>query len=175
MIDQYKLAHKKPYFCRGTAIKGYVEEIKEIIEETKSETLLDYGCGKGHQYSVAKIHEFWGVKRPYLYDPGVDGIDIKPKGRFDGVICTDVLEHVENPEAVLRELFWYAKNFVFMTISLQNSPERKNLPDGTPLHISVFPKEWWMDKIKSLSNGIKYIVHFDLEELPRKPFFNLGK
>ena len=173
VIDQYKLAHKEPYFCRGTAIKGYVEEIKEIIEETNSKTLLDYGCGKGQQYSIAKIHEYWGVPRPYLYDPGVENLDIKPKGRFDGVICTDVLEHVENPEAVIRELFWYAQKFVYMTISIQHSPVHKKLPDGTPLHISVHPKEWWLERMPK--TDVKTVIHFDVGELPRKPFFNLVK
>lgn len=171
VVEQYRVLHRGPLFCRGTAIKGYVEEIKKVIEETNAKTLLDYGCDKGHQYIKAKIHDYWGVPMPYLYDPGVDGLERKPDYKFDGVICTDVLEHVENPEETIADILGYATKFAFLTISVKPSPPHKRLPDGRPLHISVHPEQWWRERI---SAPYKVVVKFDTDP-PSPPFFKLGK
>ena len=57
-------------------------------------TILDYGCGEG---SLKKWVEDAGItdKQWTLYDPGIVEFQDRPKGKFDLVITTDVLEHVE--------------------------------------------------------------------------------
>jgi hypothetical protein len=92
-----------------------------------------------------------------------------PEGsKFDGVICTDVLEHVENPDEVLDELFGYADRFLFMTISCRPSNENKKLLDGRGLHISVFPPHWWRERIALRTrDGLLVETRFDVEELNR--------
>jgi hypothetical protein len=39
------------------------------------------------------MKEYWGVESIRCYDPGYPPFSTLPEGRFDGVICTDVLEH----------------------------------------------------------------------------------
>ena len=63
-----------------------------------AKTLLDYGAGQGWQYTEECYHVLWNIM-PTLYDPAVAAFHVKPSQRFDGVICTDVLEHI--PEAEL--------------------------------------------------------------------------
>lgn len=175
VIEQYRLLHEKGVWFKGTAIKGYTGDIAHLVQETQSKTLLDYGCGKAMYWLERKIHEEMGVPLPYLYDPGVVKHNhpiksVKPPAgsAFDGVICTDVLEHVENPEEVLGELFAYATKFLFMTISCRPSNDKKKLPDGRGLHISVFPPEWWRERIAGLDrSGLIVETRFDVEELSR--------
>lgn len=164
MIEQYKILHKKNLWFKGTAIKGYTGDIGYLIEETGAKTLLDYGCGKAIYYLERKIHEEWGVTLPYLYDPGVSRFEKKPPAgsKFDGVICTDVLEHVENPESVIKELIGYADKFLFCSISCRPSNEKKRLLDGRGLHISVFPPAWWRERI--VAPHLRVNLRFDVPE-----------
>lgn len=162
IIDQYKQLHETGLWFKGTAIKGHVDAIGRVVKETGSKTLLDYGCGKAIYYRKERIHEKWGVKMPYLYDPGVTEFEKKPVGKFDGVICTDVLEHVENPEEVISDLIGYAEKFLYLCISVQNSPPGKHLPDGRPFHICVKPKDWWRERINP-PKDLKLILKFDTD------------
>lgn len=154
VIEQYRSMHRSPKMFRGASIKGHIEAIGDCISRYHATALLDYGCGKGLQYTEMKVHErFWNVQQPTLYDPGVVGIDRKPSGSFDGVICTDVMEHI--PESgvddVLREVIAYAQKFVFFCIFTEVS--RKFLPDGRNCHITVRPPQWWLDRICGLTAG----------------------
>lgn len=143
----------------GTAIKGYVDDIGNVVRETGSKTLLDYGCGKAIYYREHKIHEKWGVPLPTLYDPGVPEYEKRPQGRFDGVICTDVMEHLENPLTVAAEIFGMADKFVFMAISCAPSPAKKRLIDGRPLHICVHEPAWWRERLEA-PKGIRLELRF---------------
>lgn len=167
-IEQYQFLHSNTKYFGGTAIKGFIEDIGELIRESDSKTLLDYGCGKAVFYLQNKCHVRWGIEKPYLYDPGVlkhDAIHSeKPVSgaKFDAVICTDVLEHVENPEQVIGELLDYADKFLFCSISCRESAPQKRLPDGRGFHITVHPPSWWKERI--FSERLKIVLKFDVPE-----------
>ena len=166
-IEQYKALHKHKDFCRGSAIKGYFKEIKSLIDRTESKTLLDYGCGKAMHYSNGILEgpnwdKEWGVEAT-LYDPGVEKFEKKPEGKFDILICTDVLEHVEDPEEVVRELFTYPTKGAFIQISTVPSDMsnwKRRLLDGRPLHISIYPQEWWIKLIDKYKTDIVIDLRF---------------
>ena len=93
-IEEYKKFHaEKNQHYPGDNLKPQLHHIVDLVQDTKSETLLDYGCGKGLQYSQWKHHEEIGVM-PELYDPGVPEYEVLPDGPFDGVYSTDVMEHI---------------------------------------------------------------------------------
>ena len=85
---------------------------------------------------------------PTLYDIGVPEISRKPEGSFDGVICTDVMEHIEEGDIdeVLHYIINTADKFVFFHIACRPS-KRKRLPDGRDVHLTVKPPHWWNMKI----------------------------
>ena len=150
LIEQYRSLHNDGKF-KGLSILKHVYEISDLVRETNSLTLLDYGCGRGNQYTDADCHKYWGGILPTLYDPAVPGHSQRPVGRFDGVICTDVAEHIpeEEIEDFLKDVFNYAGKFVFITICTREA--RKTLPDGRNAHLTVRPREWWKSKIESIS------------------------
>lgn len=110
--------------------------------------MLDYGCGEGRQYTERRVHDAWGIM-PALYDPAVSGLDVLPLGKFDGVVCTDVLEHVPEDEldGVLAELRGYAKLWCFISVCCRPAKPNKNLPgSGGNAHVTIHPKEWWRQR-----------------------------
>lgn len=146
-IKLYKEYHSHGDTYTGWSFKNGYKHVTNLISETNSNTLLDYGCGKGQQYHVDKLHEPWGIM-PSLYDPGVTEYENLPDGPFDGIYSTDVMEHI--PEQVIPSVFdWIFSNatkFVFLGICTR--PAFATLPNGENAHCTVYPHEWWADKIR---------------------------
>lgn len=152
-IECYKRMHQSEKMFRGGSMKGHTEAVADLVSKYQPASLLDYGSGKGAQYSDMKLHERWGGLRPTCYDPGYPPIATKPKGKFDGVLCTDVAEHVPESglDAFLADVIGYAEKFAFFCIFTEES--RKFLPDGRNVHLTVRPPSWWVDRICAVTGG----------------------
>lgn len=135
----------------GQQPKQYIREIGDLIKKTNSKEILDYGCGKARHYLVDNIHKQWGVDLPCCFDPFYRPFSAKPQGKFDGVICTDVLEHVPENELheLLADIFNYATKFVFFSVSTK--PAKKFLSDGRNAHVTLKEPSWWHGLIKSMN------------------------
>lgn len=146
VIAQYREMHKNPRRFRGKIRAGNAKRIKALCKKHDAETVLDYGCGKGLQYTADQIHLDWGVDIT-MYDPGVPTMDGRPIVTFDGVICLDVLEHVEPHKLgdTLDDIIAYAREFALLWISTVRS--RKRLPDGRNCHLIVQPAEAWIEDV----------------------------
>lgn len=152
-IELYKMMHRGAKMFRGGSMKGHTEAVAQLVEKHKPQSLLDYGSGKGAQYSEMKLHLRWGGLEPRCYDPGHEPLSKKPAERFDGVLCTDVAEHV--PESALDDflgdVIGYARKFAFFCVFTEAS--RKFLPDGRNCHVTVRPPQWWVDRICQVTGG----------------------
>ena len=83
-IEEYKKYHAElDTNYPGNNLKPQLLHVKDLVIDTKSKTLLDYGCGKGLQYTKWKHHEELGIEMPALYDPAVPAYDTLPEGPFD--------------------------------------------------------------------------------------------
>lgn len=153
VIAQYRAMHESPKMFRGSSIKGHIEAIQDLVAQYKPATLLDYGSGKGTQYAEWNVQAAWGGTVPTCYDPGVPGLDVKPEGRFDGVICTDVMEHIppECVDEVFAEAIGYGRKFALFCIFTE--PSRKVLPDGRNCHLTCRSERWWIEKACALTGG----------------------
>jgi hypothetical protein len=160
LIEMYAEFHRRGDKFGGDFLGNFIPEIEALIKHTGSKTVLDYGCGRARFYKEQNLAKRWGVGVG-LYDPAVEDYKTRPEGKFDGVICTDVLEHVLDPQAVLAEIFGYAKKFVFLSISCLPSNSAKSLSDGTPFHISIHPPSWWRERIPKTDARVE--LRFDVE------------
>jgi SAM-dependent methyltransferase len=153
LITQYKELHKNKEFYEHSVLSLHKESIRQFLSNRGCTTILDYGCGKGNQYHVEKIHEstFYGIM-PSLYDPAVEEYSNLPEGKFDAVISTDVLEHIEEQDldSVFEEIYSKADKFVYLGIC--NSPANAILQDGRNAHVTQKPIDWWVEKIKPHAN-----------------------
>lgn len=159
LIEQYKLMHAHPGYFRGLTTRKYVNEIGELLAEHKATRILDYGSGKGVQYETPHLLTPWRNMvgediRVKCYDPAVPKFAELPKGKFDAVICCDVMEHVPERDVpeTLRRIIGYAERAVFFAIA--TSPAVKFLPDGQNCHVTVRPRAWWKAQIeKAILDG----------------------
>ena len=96
-VDQYKKMREiKSNIFPGFSLTSHdnIKKIKTLIDETNSKTILDYGCGGGEQYTELNSHKEWGIDMPALYDPAEKEYSTLPTNTFDGIISTDVFEHI---------------------------------------------------------------------------------
>lgn len=160
LAEQYRQMHRKGTFS-GNSIRAHIETIGEIITRTESKTILDYGCGGAEPHYKDALRRVWKAEIVTLYDPYHHHHDKRPTGQFDGVVCCDVMEHIPEDEidAVLKDIFNFARLFVFLSISTQKA--RKNLPDGSNAHVTVQPKEWWDAKLEPYSRNLHVSAVYD--------------
>ena len=161
MLDYAKIysemheAHPKHF--AGLTVRRHATAIAELVRRTSAKRLLDYGCGKGYQYLAHRVHETWGGLLPHCYDIGVRQLAARPVGYFDGVICTDVLEHIapEDVEAVIADVVSFVRdtaegNEAFVLFGVDCGPSvQKSLAGGRDIHLTQQPPAWWESRIRA--------------------------
>lgn len=178
MFDDYKLQyqqmHSKGNFAGNSLKLSYVPKIKLLVEKTGSKTVLDFGCGKASSYKGDNpINLQFGISSENMafYDIGVREYEVLPKNTFDGVISTDVLEHVpeELVEDAIETIFLKSSKFVFLVIHCGLAV--KVLPNGQNAHVTIKPPAWWNNKLKKHFTKDK-IVHTSYS-IPADPKYNI--
>lgn len=129
-----------------------MKAIRELVGQHKPQQLLDYGCGKGIQYELDKVHLHWYKKMPLLYDVGVPRFSRRPVPTGTvGIICTDVLEHIaeEDLPEILTDIFSFKPLFAFFSISCK--PAKKKFADGRNVHLTIQSPIWWGDRVRAFN------------------------
>ncbi len=168
VIEKYKLFHENGIknisgsrTFLGFSLEKWIIEIKKIIELNNCETVIDFGCGKGFlynkklkigKYEYSNLSEFWNLKQIYLYDPGVKEYSKYPDNKFDGVICTDVIEHIPENDVVnfIEDLFKLSNKFIFVVIA--TIPATKYFDDGNNIHLSLKNENDWDEIFSDFKN-----------------------
>jgi hypothetical protein len=125
----------------------YQKKIKDLVDRYDARTILDYGCGKGQQYTeplpygaepgVELPQDQWQTFDQYLgvtvycYDPCVEKFATPPPAdaKFDGVICTQVLNSIPDADMtwVRHTLERHAAKFCFIGLNFQRAAKVKKV------------------------------------------------
>ena len=129
----------------GYDVVKYQNKIHDLVQRYNAKTILDYGCGKGLQYTEPlpygaepgeelpedqwqTFDQYLGVK-VFKYDPCVKGLRRRPpkNKKFDGVICTQVLNSIPDDDLIwVRELLErHARKFCFIGLNFQREAKGK--------------------------------------------------
>ena len=124
--EYYDAVAKGTYFQEtqsawaGADSKNYIEQIQCLRKHHRAKTLLDYGCGKGEQYTLKTppFDKRCGFTSSYQYDPCVSYYSKPSRSnrKFDAIICLQVIRHIPNQDIKwLKEYFERtAKKFVLI-------------------------------------------------------------
>jgi hypothetical protein len=153
------LTHKHENKPWGGAGKSWVPHILPLLNPLPTDpiTILDFGCGRGtFKPAIEELHPGVVVTE---YDPGVPGKDVLPMVPVDYVVCTDVMEHVEEKYVVdtLRMINWLAIFGVFFNIDTALS--KSFLPDGRNTHITIKPSKWWREMLDMHIPEMVWTIH----------------
>lgn len=150
-MDEYLELHaiNAGYGKTGERLLPYIQP---LIQDSKAQRILDFGCGKG---ALGKLLVELGCNVT-LYDPYVPEFSNRPTGDFDLILCTDVFEHIPKSEidAVLGSLALLSDKVVFV-ISLTFADAM--LPNGSNAHCTIESEEWWCEKIKKYFPGTQKV------------------
>lgn len=177
--EQYRILHEqggdrttgrkveeKNVFANGEYSRE-APKIKELMKKHHIRSIINFGCGKPDTYFNKKMrvknvgvlppmHEYLGKPYVRLYDPGVEEISQYPDMPAEMVICTDVLEHIPEPDIpwFLDELAELATKVLHVSIHL--GPAMALLPNGENAHVTIRPAEWWEKKIAEAQKRCKH-------------------
>lgn len=144
----------------GKSLIEHIPHIAGLARETGAQSILDYGSGKASLYhdhpdkapgSRYKVRPEWPGVMVTCYDPGYEPFAEPYGDHYDGVITTDVLEHIPEEDIawVLDELFARAGLFVYAVAACY--PAKKLLPDGTNAHCTLQPPDWWVGQMSQVA------------------------
>ena len=169
LIPQYRAMAAGGEQFHGLSVLQHVTSIRKLAHSVKAKSMLDFGCGRGDAYrSPHKLHQQIGIPRRNvkLYDPAFPQHDVIPKGRWDLVVCSDVLEHVPSDDvpAFLDGLFTRANKAVWLSVCCRLA--KKTFP-GTDvnLHVTIQPYLRWHEAVSRASVAAG-TVPFILVETP---------
>lgn len=142
-VEKQRQLHKDPLY--GVGGKKHKEVVLKLSESLKTNSIMDYGCGKG---TLANHLPF----PIWEYDPAIPGKDKVPRPA-DIVVCFNVLEHVEMEmlDNVLGDLVRCARKCVFAIIETTQANFWKEklseffqigalIPNGSEIHCVLAPK-----------------------------------
>ena len=157
----------------GQSLWPHLGFIRALTKKYNAQTILDYGAGKGYQYSDLRVKEasdfkihknvesYWNAKVT-CYDAGNPAFQEWPTGIFDGVISTDVLEHCPREDLpwIIQEFFEKANSFVFANIACY--PARTVLSSGENAHITIEQPSWWRELILEIAQDFPHVNYYFL-------------
>mgnify|MGYP001558099494 CR=1 FL=1 len=114
--------------------KMRVRAVLEAVQSPPASSILEIGCGAGNVVEHLREAKCFGVDLSFrmvarsrerlknrISVLQADGQRLPfSSNTFDGVLCTEVLEHVENPELVLDEIHRVAKPQARIALSIPN-------------------------------------------------------
>ncbi len=149
--DRFAREHDiNDYYARSGFVIGLIEKkrlsiIKRMMDAKPGERILEVGCGGGHVLSMFRDAKLTGVdvsgemlakakENLAGYDVELKKGDIAELGledrSFDGIVCTEVLEHVVDPDHVLTQIQRLVKPTGRVVITFPNDNLINGLKDA---------------------------------------------
>lgn len=160
--EKYQLMWNIPTYRAVAPGEHVVDTFLEVAKPDGK--IIDFGCGTGRAgVKLAETNEVILIDftdncrdqealcLPFIQADLTNEIPVKADYGF----CTDVMEHIEpiNVERVIENIRKSAKN-VFFQISLVEDGFGAVI--GQPLHLSVHPYNWWLEKFKQLGYNVEW-------------------
>lgn len=128
-----------------TGARNFGDYVKRFLEQRRGQikSVLDFGAGQCSLEKYVKDNAIDVRVHWVNYDPGIPGIDEIPERKFDLIVSSDVLEHVEPAQIgdVVKWMKEHAEKAMFHHIACD--PAGLILPDGRNAHLICQKLDWW--------------------------------
>ena len=128
----------------GKDTLSYHRQIRDVVQRYNCKTVLDYGCGKGHQWTDIVPHrgldgmptepmllaDYLKVDSVVQYDPCVTEFSSEPPNqKYDLVICNQVLTYIpdDDLEWVKQRLMNLAGTACFIGMHVRQPKAKKQI------------------------------------------------
>ena len=152
---------REPYFSMSIS-RPEMNRLAAWLDNDPAAKILDYGCGPGS--FLALLRDEFGFRSVDGIELSGDGrriakeryrlaiktnVDALPHGQYDYVSLLEVIEHIPQPDAVLRDAFTLLKptgKILIATPSIDNPiglflPSYADAPYSAPCHVSLFTRK----------------------------------
>jgi len=140
------------YLVRTTIIK---KELNRLFKTRRISRILDVGCGTGDYLSFFENEKAKCVgidisnyaisllknKFPSFEFHCIDGFDYRPSKKFDLILMTEVLEHIEDHEKFIDKIYSFLNKDGVFLISVPNDPRLWSFADEQGNHKRRYTKE----------------------------------
>ena len=168
LVEKSKTFHHNTKVWQGLHMAQYVPSIKKLAGKHNIKSLLDYGCGKGHQYSethewepgvVSTLDQYLGVDNVYKFDPCWKEFETLPPvdQQFDAIILIQCIGFIPDDDipVLKRMLMQQTSKFCFIgeAYSTYGNVKTKK-PHGNPENFSATRSpEWFSEQFKDWSGS----------------------
>ena len=155
-------------------IRGFMRALIDFASQVSPRTVLDVGCGEG--VVLRQLGVLWDKVEIHGIDISVELLRVAqrvasrvdyltgnvyqlplPRHYYDLVICTEVLEHLANPETALAEIVRVGKGYCLLSVPrepwwrMANLMRGHYLTDGgnTPGHVSHWSSQGFIRFVKN--------------------------
>jgi hypothetical protein len=162
--------HAKSKTYSGKFLRPHKPVLVDLVSRLKITSALDYGCGKGSQYTWVDPSDGKTIEQAFgfqvaKFDPAWPPFATEPQGEFDLVICTHVLGSIplEDLDWVLAKLYGAARKAVYIAEKIGDVGKTAlSAPDQRPVGWSPLR---WLAKLNSFAekgaqSGIVTIASF---------------
>ena len=162
----------------------YRRQIRDLVQHYNCKTLLDYGCGKGYQWSDShiflpeeypqKFQTWLGIDQVSLYDPCVEEFAQEPEQKkYDIVSCTQVIGGIPDADILWlkQRLMAYTDKVCFIgLIDPTQAPKgKKQIYDSAYFSVKR-TEEWYCEQFADWT-GSKLHWYFRTDALYTKDWF----
>lgn len=149
-------------------MNGFKSTLLGLLQEIEYQSMLEIGCGEGHIQALLTPHHAiafdidWQIVRDAqsrfpqsAYFVG-DGMQIAlPSHSFDVTLAIEVLEHIPQPEKIIREAQRLTRRYAIFSVPneplwrILNMARGRYLTDwgNTPGHIQHWSKQQFVDTL----------------------------
>lgn len=160
-------------------------------------TILDAGCGDGflvwlllHQYPAwdvtisgmdysAKVVELNKTKFPKTqFSHGDLGVPLSVSNQYDVVICSEVIEHIENRKQVITNLAWLTAQQGYVILTTQSGKRyESDLINGHIKHFTLeeLEGEFANHGLKPVFSYKKWFPRYDLQKMVHSTFMSWAR